>query len=86
MLTATGAALSKITPLLLSNVPFSPWLTWLTHQVCTWSVVGVLGFMTLVVSYTYIRASLAEKREPHMPVHPGTLGGRLFYVARYKGR
>ncbi|KAK3322968.1 hypothetical protein B0H66DRAFT_532286 [Apodospora peruviana] len=27
--------------LLLSNVPFSPWLTWLTHQACTWSTVGI---------------------------------------------
>ncbi|KAK4206729.1 hypothetical protein QBC37DRAFT_457723, partial [Rhypophila decipiens] len=71
ILTAIGAALSKITPLLLSNVSFSPWLTWLTHQACTWSVVGVLGFMILVVCFTSIRASLAEKSEPHMPVHPG---------------
>ncbi|KAM7210424.1 hypothetical protein V8F06_014197 [Rhypophila decipiens] len=85
ILTATGAAVSKITPILLCNVPFSPWLTWLTHQVCTWSVVGILGFMIVVVFYTYIKASIAEGREPHMPVHPGTFGGRLFYAARYKG-
>ncbi|KAM7206469.1 hypothetical protein V8F20_002818 [Naviculisporaceae sp. PSN 640] len=86
VLTAMGAALSKVTPILLGNVPFSPWLTWLTHQVCTWSAVGILGFMILVVSYTYIRTCLAERREPQMPIHPGTLVGRLFYVARYKTR
>ncbi|KAK3387841.1 hypothetical protein B0H63DRAFT_559289 [Podospora didyma] len=75
LVTATIAALSKVIPLLLSNVPFSPWLTWPTHQACAWSAVGILALMILVLAY-----GMGCVRYPVLPVHPGTLAGRLFYV------
>src|SRR3569833_1832502 len=33
--------LSKITPILLANIPFRLTLTWTTHSVCTWLSVAI---------------------------------------------
>ena len=74
-LVALAAVLSKFTPILLANIPFSPWLTWPTHRACTWTAVGILGFMVLTLGY-----GLVFIKYPHMPVHPGTLAGSMYYV------
>ncbi|KAK3391141.1 hypothetical protein B0H63DRAFT_467346 [Podospora didyma] len=75
--TAVGLAtlLSKLTPILLSTIPFSPSQTWTTHLVCAWMSVACLCFMVLVLLYGTIFV-----KYPHMPVHPGSLAGRIYYV------
>ena len=75
MLVAFAAVLSKLTPILLANIPFSPWLTYPTHRACTWTAVGFLGFMILILVY-----GLVFVKHPYMPVHPGTLAGSMYYV------
>ncbi|KAK3695742.1 hypothetical protein B0T22DRAFT_488992 [Podospora appendiculata] len=45
---ALAAVLSKGTPILLALVPFSPLQTWRAHEICTWTAVGVLGYMILL--------------------------------------
>ncbi|KAK4194307.1 hypothetical protein QBC40DRAFT_320026 [Triangularia verruculosa] len=81
---ATVTVLSKLTPPLLSNIPFVPWLTWETHQGCAWSVVGILVLMILVLG-----CNLVAVRYPHMPVHPGEgmgLAGGAYYLCDSKVR
>ena len=75
MVVASAAVLSKLTPILLANIPFSPWLTWPTHRACTWTAVGILSFMILTLAY-----GLLFVKYPYMPVHPGTLAGSMYYV------
>ena len=75
VLVAFATVLSKLTPILLANIPFSPWLTYPTHRACTWTAVGILAFMILVLVY-----GIAFVKYPHMPVHPGTLAGSMYYV------
>ncbi|KAK4181224.1 hypothetical protein QBC36DRAFT_175772 [Triangularia setosa] len=76
---AAVTVLSKFTPPLLSNIPFSPWLTWQTHQACVWSTVGTLVLMILVLGW-----NLVAVRYPYMPVHPGGegmgLAGGVYYL------
>ncbi|KAK4649281.1 uncharacterized protein QC761_117490 [Podospora bellae-mahoneyi] len=76
---AAVTVLSKLTPPLLSNIPFVPWLTWETHQACAWSVVGTLVLMILVLGW-----NLVAVRYPYMPVNPGGDGmglvGWVYYL------
>ncbi|KAK4679486.1 hypothetical protein QC764_204580 [Podospora pseudoanserina] len=75
MWVAFVTVLSKITPLLLSNIPFSPWLTWETHRVCTWTAVGILTTMIFTLGYGLILV-----RYSRWPSHPGRLGGIIYYL------
>lgn len=67
--------LAKITPILLSNIPFSPIQTWEMHLVCAWSTVSCLAFMILVIicGFFFIK-------HPPLPVDPGSLAGRIYYL------
>ncbi|KAM7188066.1 hypothetical protein V8F20_010721 [Naviculisporaceae sp. PSN 640] len=46
---AVACFLAKFTPILLSNVPFRNTVTFEMHEVSTWMVVGVLGYMVVVL-------------------------------------
>jgi hypothetical protein len=72
---AFTAVLSKVTPLLLANIPFNPVQTWRTHQVCSWMAVGILGLMILVLGLVWVFC-----KYPYMPVDPTNLAGALYYV------
>ena len=78
--------LAKFAPTLLSTIPFNPAQTWQMHLVCAWLTVGCLGHMTLVLGYR-----IAFVAYPHLPVDPGCLAGRIYYlcdsalVADYEG-
>ncbi|KAM7188372.1 hypothetical protein V8F33_010712 [Rhypophila sp. PSN 637] len=85
--TAVAAILAKITPVLLANVPYSPWLTWRTHQACMWSVVGILVVMMLVIVHSAGFAILVARRRSldsggsqnraNLNLNLGTLAGRV---------
>jgi hypothetical protein len=72
---ALANIISKLTPPLLSNVPFSPVQTWLFHQVATWTATGCLGFLILVLGYGALFV-----KYPHMPIDPGTVAGKMYYL------
>jgi hypothetical protein len=71
---AMAALLAKFTPLFLSNVPFRNTVTWKMHEACTWSVVGVLSYMLLVLLWSF------WVRQPCMPIEPTSIAGCLYYV------
>jgi hypothetical protein len=67
--------LSKITPILLSNIPFSPIQTWEMHLACAWATVSCLVFMILVII-----CGVFFIKHPPLPVDPGSLAGRIYYL------
>src|SRR4051794_26415240 len=67
--------LAKITPTLLSNIPFSPIQTWDMHLVCAWSTVGCLAFMILILIFGFFFV-----KQPPLQVDPGSLAGRIYYL------
>jgi len=71
---AFATLLSKVTPILLSNIPFRVMQTWRTHLVCAWMTVAILGYMILVLLATLV------VRRPRIPVEPDTIAGGLYYV------
>lgn len=71
---ALVAIASEFMPILLNNVPMRVTQTYLTHLVCTWLAVGVLGVMWLVVLASF------WVKWPHMPVDPSTVAGSMYYV------
>ncbi|KAK3318953.1 hypothetical protein B0H66DRAFT_558470 [Apodospora peruviana] len=72
---AFTAILSEFMPILLNNIPFRVTQTWVTHLVCTWLAVGILGVMWLVVVGSFL------VKWPHMPADPSTIAGAMFYVS-----
>ncbi|KUJ24517.1 uncharacterized protein LY89DRAFT_571748 [Mollisia scopiformis] len=68
--------LSKVTPLLLSNIPFRITQTWETHKVCAWMTVAILAFMIVVLVWCF----LEEARWPYMPLDPNTIAGSMYYL------
>ena len=67
--------LSKLTPPLLSNIPFSPVQTWLFHEVSTWTAISCLAFLTLVLAYGTLFV-----KYPHVPIDPSSVAGRMYYL------
>ncbi|KAK4442846.1 hypothetical protein QBC34DRAFT_337928 [Podospora aff. communis PSN243] len=67
--------LSKFLPILLSTIPFSPFQTWEMHEGCTWTTIGTLGFMVLVLLWGHFAV-----RYPHFPVDPEGLVGQMYYL------
>jgi hypothetical protein len=67
--------ISKITPVLLGNIPFSPIQTWELHAVAAWTTVGCLALMSLVLVYGFFFVKL-----PPMPIDPASLAGRIYYL------
>jgi hypothetical protein len=66
---------SKLTPMLLSTIPFSPIQTWEMHLVCARITVSCLGFMSLVIVYGFFFI-----KHPPLPVDPASLAGRIYYL------
>lgn len=71
---AFAGVLSKFTPILLANIPFSSTVTWQSHEACTWASVGILAVMVLVLVASFL------VKWPYMPVDPGTIAGTMYYI------
>lgn len=74
-LAAFAAVLSKLTPILLSNIPFNPTQTWTLHVACTWTTAAILGFMLLAL------LSQMATKYPDLPVNPKFVSETLYYLA-----
>lgn len=74
---AFAGILSKFLPALLASIPFASAQTWRTHEICTWTTVGVLALM-IIILLGYIRFA----RWPEMPdgVVAGSLAGTVYFV------
>lgn len=66
--------MAEFMPILLNNIPMRVTQTWVTHLVCTWLAVGILGVMWLVLVASFF------VKWPHMPVDPSTVAGSMYYV------
>ncbi|KAK0740018.1 hypothetical protein B0T18DRAFT_490804 [Schizothecium vesticola] len=77
---ACMAVLAELLPVLLANIPYALTQTLLTHTVCTYLALGVLGAMVLVLGGTVVLV-----RWPDVPLDPRTVGGAVFYVAGSEG-
>ncbi|KAB5577822.1 hypothetical protein GE09DRAFT_1280312 [Coniochaeta sp. 2T2.1] len=71
---AAVSIMSEFMPILLNNVPMRITQNFFTHMICTWTAVGVLCIMWLVVVGSFFI------RWPHMPVDPTTVAGSMYYV------
>ncbi|KAI0180731.1 hypothetical protein GGR52DRAFT_577512 [Hypoxylon sp. FL1284] len=71
---AVTSILSEFLTIFLGNIPFRITQTFLIHSVCTWSAVGILCIMILVVMGSFFVTW------PHMPVDPSTVAGAMYYV------
>ncbi|RYP75207.1 hypothetical protein DL771_002532 [Monosporascus sp. 5C6A] len=72
---ALTSVLSEFLPVVLAEIPFRVSQTYLVHRITTWSAVGILCIMLLVlVSSFFIKW-------PHMPLDPTTVAGAMYYVA-----
>jgi hypothetical protein len=77
-----GGMLTKFSPVLLSNIPFQISQTCLSHELCTWMSVAVLGYCLLVLAW-YIFYWNRNKRGDawrNLPIDPQTLAGRMHFV------
>ncbi|KAK5651651.1 hypothetical protein OQA88_11826 [Cercophora sp. LCS_1] len=66
---------THVLPVTMANIPFHNAQTWMLHEVCIWTSVAVLGYATLVLAFHVFWTSWI-----HLPVDPGTLAGRMYYV------
>ena len=73
-LVALTSIFSEFMPILLNNIPFRITQTFVTHLVCTWLGVGILGAMLLVVLASFF------VKWPHMPADVTTIAGTMYYV------
>ncbi|ORY56864.1 uncharacterized protein BCR38DRAFT_304169, partial [Pseudomassariella vexata] len=71
---ALTSVLSEILTIFLANVPFRVTQTYLVHRICTWTAVGIICVMVLVVIASFY------VKWPHMPVNPSTIAGAVYYV------
>ncbi|RYP22650.1 hypothetical protein DL765_001500 [Monosporascus sp. GIB2] len=72
---ALTSVLSELLPVLLAEIPFRVSQTYLVHRITTWSAVGILGIMLLVLIASFF------VKWPHMPLDPTTVAGAMYYVA-----
>ena len=77
---ACMAVLAELLPVLLANIPYALTQTLLTHTVCTYLALGVLGAMVLVLGGTVVLV-----RWPDVPLDPRTVAGAVYYVAGSEG-
>lgn len=68
------AVLSEFLTVFLANIPFRVTQTFLVARICTWSAVGILCIMILVVVASFF------VKWPHMPIDPSTIAGAMYYV------
>ncbi|KAI1337363.1 hypothetical protein F5Y15DRAFT_391163 [Xylariaceae sp. FL0016] len=71
---AVTSLLSEVLTIFLTNIPFRVTQTFLVHTICTWSAVGILFIMVLVVLGSFCVTW------PHMPLDPSTVAGAMYYV------
>ncbi|CAJ2512122.1 Uu.00g077470.m01.CDS01 [Anthostomella pinea] len=71
---ALTSILSEFLTIFLGNIPFRVTQTFLVHNICTWTAVGIICIMVLVVLCSFFL------KWPHMPVDPSTVAGAMYYV------
>lgn len=67
--------ISEFLPILLSQIPFRVTSIHIVHVITTWTAVGVLCVMVLVLLSSFFI------RWPHTPLDPTTIAGAMYYVA-----
>ncbi|KAM7209936.1 hypothetical protein V8F06_014680, partial [Rhypophila decipiens] len=73
--------LARFTPILLAGVPFRNTITWKMHEAYTWCVVGVLGYMVIVLVWHLLwHRDNGILTPPPLPISPNTLAGSMYYV------
>ncbi|KAI0598657.1 hypothetical protein F4775DRAFT_553791 [Biscogniauxia sp. FL1348] len=72
---ALTSILSEFLTMFLSNVPYRVTQTFLVHNICTWSAVGIICVMILVVACSFL-----VRWPRRMPVDPSTIAGAMYYV------
>jgi hypothetical protein len=72
---AFTAILAKITPILLSNIPFNPTQTYTAHLVYAWTTMAILFLMM------FVHAGWALfVKYPYFPVDPTSMLGSIYYL------
>ncbi|KAM7201126.1 hypothetical protein V8F33_003538 [Rhypophila sp. PSN 637] len=84
-----AAFLAKFAPILLSGVPFRNTITWKMHEMYTWSLVAVLGYMVLVLGILLFPSQMlrrigsrggGESDKTRPPPPPTSIAGYMYYV------
>ncbi|KAI1121734.1 hypothetical protein F5Y10DRAFT_288177 [Nemania abortiva] len=66
--------LSESLGVFLGNIPFKVTQTFFVFQICTWTAVGIMSLMVLILLGSFF------VRWPDMPVNPSTIAGAMYYV------
>ncbi|KAI1114806.1 hypothetical protein F5Y14DRAFT_412904 [Nemania sp. NC0429] len=69
-----ASILSESLGIFLGNVRFQVTQTLFVFQLCTWSAVGIMSIMVLVLSASFFM------RWPDMPIEPSSIAGAMYYV------
>ncbi|KAI1294489.1 hypothetical protein F5Y03DRAFT_314772 [Xylaria venustula] len=69
-----ASILSESLGIFLGNVRFQVTQTLFIFQLCTWTAVGIMSFMVLILLASFFI------KWPDMPVEPSTIAGALYYV------
>lgn len=72
---AIMAIFSEFMPILLANIPYTITQTEITHRVCLWLSIAILGLMVLTITLSFYIVW------PHMPVDPRSVAGAMYYVS-----
>lgn len=72
-----ATVVSKLTPMLLANVPFRNTVTWRMHETGTWGSIAALVYMVAVLGAGTL---VAASRRPRLPLKPESLAACLYYV------
>ncbi|KAK7417884.1 hypothetical protein QQZ08_011465 [Neonectria magnoliae] len=67
--------LSEFMPILLANIPYTITQTEITHNICLYLSVVIMGFMVVALIISFFI------RWPHMPVDPRSIAGAMYYVS-----
>ncbi|KAI0431072.1 hypothetical protein F5Y09DRAFT_330596 [Xylaria sp. FL1042] len=73
-LVSLASILSESLGIFLGNVRFQVTQTFFVWQLCTWTAVGVMSFMLLILLASFF------VKWPDMPVEPSTIAGAMYYV------
>ncbi|KAI1421260.1 hypothetical protein F5Y12DRAFT_768672 [Xylaria sp. FL1777] len=69
-----ASVLSNFLGIFLSNVPFQVTQTYLVFQISTWTAIGILSFMILIIAVSFFI------KWPYMPVDPSSIAGAMYYI------
>ncbi|KAI0436109.1 hypothetical protein F4803DRAFT_543346 [Xylaria telfairii] len=73
-LVSLASILSESLGIFLGNVRFRVTQTMFVFQLCTWSAVGIMSFMVLILLASFF------VRWPDMPIEPSSIASAMYYV------